>query len=329
MQNITEKIILQQYSNIKLLGLLDNKDKYFLNEFYTNKVNTMSRMLMKILYFYNDSLFSKDLQLSIFEKNLYLPKVIEIFEECLSDDLKNKVIPIFDNIEISEKNSIGLSFYDKLSSISINSLYESNIVFQDDWLTFLLLNDCIDNDSIRVEFSEIINNRYFKLLFNDLNFSKDDFSNKSKNELVYKTMITNLEKTLYLKDSSIFKDIPAKELIYVANCLSEVSLIKNALIFKDGDIGDSMYFIIKGEIKISKGDIELVIFKKGDYFGEMSLLDGEVRSADATSLNDSILLKLDAKDFEKIMYSNDRIMKGIVGMLSQRLRDANNLLNKN
>ena len=107
------------------------------------------------------------------------------------------------------------------------------------------------------------------------------------------------------------------------------SLVKNALVFKDGDIGDSMYFIIKGEIKISKGDIELVIFKKGDYFGEMSLLDGEVRSADATSLNDSILLKLDAKDFEKIMYSNDQIMKGIVGMLSQRLRDANNLLNKN
>jgi CRP-like cAMP-binding protein len=142
-------------------------------------------------------------------------------------------------------------------------------------------------------------------------------------------MITNLEKTLYLKDSSLFKDIPAKELIYVANCLNEVSLIKNTLVFKDGDIGDSMYFIIKGEIKISKGDIELVIFKKGDYFGEMSLLDGEVRSADATSLNDSILLKLDARDFEKIMYSNDQIMKGIVGMLSQRLRDANNLLNKN
>ncbi len=329
MQNITEKIILQQYSNIKLLGLLDNKDKYFLNEFYTNKVNTTSRILMKILYFYNDSLFSKNLQLSIFEKKMYLSKVIEIFEECLSDDLKNKVIPILDNLEISEKNSIGLSFYNKLSSITMTTLYESNTIYQDHWFTFLLLIDNLDNDRIKFEFSKIINNRYFKLLFNDLNFNKNDFLNKSKNEILYKIMITNLEKTLYLKDSSLFKDIPAKELIYVANCLNEVSLIKNTLVFKDGDIGDSMYFIIKGEIKISKGDIELVIFKKGDYFGEMSLLDGEVRSADATSLNDSILLKLDAKDFEKIMYSNDQIMKGIVGMLSQRLRDANNLLNKN
>jgi len=329
MQNITEKIILQQYSNIKLLGLLDNKDKYFLNEFYTNKVNTISRILMKIIYFYNDSLFSKNLQLSIFEKKMYLSKAIEIFEECLSDDLKNKVIPILDNLEISEKNSIGLSFYNKLSSITMTTLYESNTIYQDHWFTFLLLIDNLDNDRIKFEFSKIINNRYFKLLFNDLNFNKNDFLNKSKNEILYKIMITNLEKTLYLKDSSLFKDIPAKELIYVANCLNEVSLIKNTLVFKDGDIGDSMYFIIKGEIKISKGDIELVIFKKGDYFGEMSLLDGEVRSADATSLNDSILLKLDAKDFEKIMYSNDKIMKGIVGMLSQRLRDANNLLNKN
>ena len=88
-----------------------------------------------------------------------------------------------------------------------------------------------------------------------------------------------------------------------------------------------MYFIIKGNIKILKGDLELVTLKKGDYFGEMALLDGEARSADAVSVNDSILLKLDASDFDKIMYSNDKIVKGILSMLSQRLRKANNLLN--
>ena len=60
----------------------------------------------------------------------------------------------------------------------------------------------------------------------------------------------------------------------------------------------------------------------------MALLDGEARSADAVSVNDSILLKLDASDFDKIMYSNDKIVKGILSMLSQRLRKANNLLNK-
>ena len=141
-------------------------------------------------------------------------------------------------------------------------------------------------------------------------------------------MITNLEKTLYLKDSSIFDGIPAKELIHIANNLKEVSLLSEEKIFNDGDIGDSMYFIVKGDIKILKGNLELVTLKKGDYFGEMALLDGESRSADAVTSTDSILLRLDANDFDKIMYSNDKIVKGILSMLSQRLRKANELLNK-
>ena len=124
------------------------------------------------------------------------------------------------------------------------------------------------------------------------------------------------------------EDIPAKELIYIANCLKEVNLSGDNLIFKDGDVGDSMYFIVKGEVKILKGNTELIALKKGDYFGEMALLDGESRSADAKTVGDSILLKLNANDFEKIMYSNDKIVKGILGMLSQRLRRSNELLNQ-
>ena len=89
-----------------------------------------------------------------------------------------------------------------------------------------------------------------------------------------------------------------------------------------------MYFIVKGEVEILKGDIELVVLGKGDYFGEMALLDGESRSADAIAKGDCILLQLNAVDFEKIMYSNDKIVKGILGMLSQRLRNANELLNQ-
>ena len=123
-------------------------------------------------------------------------------------------------------------------------------------------------------------------------------------------------------------DSVTKELIYIANCLEEVPLSQDTMIFKDGDVGDSMYFIVKGDVKILKGDVELVTLKKGDYFGEMALLDGEARSADAKTASDSILLKLNSDDFEKIMYSNDKIVKGILGMLSQRLRNANELLNQ-
>ena len=327
---LIEKLIYSQFYDINLLNQLsESKDSNkLIKEFYNNKIEDNSRILMKIMYFFNDSLFSKNLQLIIFEKNIYKSKVIEIFEESLNVDFKSKIIPIIDNISLLEKNNAGLKLYDKLNTITIDSIYSKNNINQDPWYYFIVMADLYSDKNNDIDFNQLINNRYFKLLFNNLNFNEKDIFNKSNNESIFKAMITNLEKTLYLKDSSIFDGIPAKELIHIANNLKEVSLLSEEKIFNDGDVGDSMYFIVKGDIKILKGELELVTLKKGDYFGEMALLDGESRSADAIAFTDSILLRLDANDFDKIMYSNDKIVKGILSMLSQRLRKANELLNK-
>ena len=327
---LIEKLIYSQFYDINLLNQLSElKDSNkLIKEFYNNKIEDNSRILMKIMYFFNDSLFSKNLQLVIFEKNIYKSKVIEIFEESLSVDFKSKIIPIIDNISLLEKNNAGIKLYNRLSTVNLDSIYSKNNINQDPWYYFIVMADLYSDKNNDMDFSQLINNRYFKLLFNNLNFNEKDIFNKSNNESIFNTMITNLEKTLYLKDSSIFDGIPAKELIHIANNLKEVSLLSEERIFNDGDVGDSMYFIVKGDIKILKGDLELVTLKKGDYFGEMALLDGESRSADAIASTDSILLRLDANDFDKIMYSNDKIVKGILSMLSQRLRKANELLNK-
>ena len=328
--DLIEKLIYSQFYDINLLYQLSEskESNRLIKEFYDNKVKDNSRILMKIMYFFNESLFSKNLQLTIFEKNIYKSKVIEIFEESLNVDFKNKIIPIIDDITLLEKNNTGLKLYNQLNTVTLDSIYSKSNINQDPWYYFIVLADLSSEKSNDVDFNQLINNRYFKLLFNNLNFNEKDIFNKSNNESIFKAMITNLEKTLYLKDSSIFDGIPAKELIHIANNLKEVSLLSEEKIFNDGDIGDSMYFIVKGDIKILKGNLELVTLKKGDYFGEMALLDGESRSADAVTSTDSILLRLDANDFDKIMYSNDKIVKGILSMLSQRLRKANELLNK-
>ena len=328
--DLIEKLIYSQFYDINLLYKLSEskESNRLIKEFYDNKVEDNSRILMKIMYFFNESLFSKNLQLTIFEKNIYKSKVIEIFEESLNIDFKNKIIPIIDDVSLLEKNNAGLKLYDELNTITLDNIYSKSNINQDPWYYFIVLADLSSDKSNDIDFNQLINNRYFKLLFNNLNFNEKDIFDKSNKDSIFKAMITNLEKTLYLKDSSIFDGIPAKELIHIANNLKEVNLPSEEKIFNDGDIGDSMYFIVKGDIKILKGDLELVTLKKGDYFGEMALLDGESRSADAVTASDSILLRLDANDFEKIMYSNDKIVKGILSMLSQRLRKANELLNK-
>ncbi len=324
--SILNKVIYNQYYDVVLLShIQSDNNKPLFEEYYINKIDDNKRLLMKIINFSNNDIFKKNFQLSMFEKKIYKSKIIEIFEEYLSEPLKNKVIPILDDIPQSEKNSFGIKFYNNLSNLSIDSLYDTDNIDLDDWYLFVLFSytkkNLFTND-------RILNNRYFKLLINSLNFDENqifDLNNETINDL----MITNLEKTLYLKDSNIFKDIPAKELIHIASCLKEVNLSDSQNVFKDGDVGDSMYFIVKGEVQILKGDTELVVLRKSDYFGEMALLDGESRSADAVAKGDCILFELNSNDFDRIMYSNDKIVKGILGMLSQRLRHANELLNQN
>ena len=120
-----------------------------------------------------------------------------------------------------------------------------------------------------------------------------------------------------------------KELIFISQELEEIQYSDNTVIFKDGEVGDSMYFIFNGEIRISKGDNELVCLKRGDYFGEMALLDGEPRSADATTITNSVLLKLNSNKFKNVLYSNQHVVKGVLSMLCDRLRNANNIINNN
>ena len=328
--NLIEKLFYIQYHDINLLYQLKKtkESNKLITEFYNNKIEDISRILMKLIYFFDESLFSKNLQLSIFEKKIYRSKVIEVFEESLNIDMKNKIIPLIDSIKLREKNNIGLKHYENLGNINLDNNFLEKKMHQDPWYDFIILTKLYLEDNKIIYSSQLLNNRYFKLIFNNLNFKEEDILNEFNEKSVINNMISNLEKTLYLKDSNIFEGIPAKELIYIANVLKEVNLSDEKIIFNDGDIGDSMYFIVKGNIKILKGDIELVTLKKSDYFGEMALLDGESRSADAVTCSDSILLRLDANDFDKIMYSNDKIVKGILSMLSNRLRKANELLNR-
>jgi hypothetical protein len=232
-------------------------------------------------------------------------------------------------LTLKEKNNQVLKYYKLFKDINIKYLLSHNMTGNDEWYDFIILPDLIRTDISLLLYNSLQNNIYFKLVFNHLDLNEDNFFKKQNIKVILDIMITILEKTLYLKDSSIFKDVPANELIYVAQSLVEINLSKGSSIFKDGDIGDSMYFIFNGEVQISKGGTTLVKLKKADYFGEMALLDGESRSADAMAIADTILLKLDARNFKKILYSNDKIIKGILSMLSARLRKANELLNKN
>lgn len=129
-----------------------------------------------------------------------------------------------------------------------------------------------------------------------------------------------IEKVLVLRSSEIFNNIPEQELVDLATILEEVFIEAGEKIFAKGDEGTCMYFIVRGKIRIHDGDHTLAILQDGEIVGELSLMDAESRSANATSTEECIVLKLDQEPFFDIIMTNTDILKGILKTLCKRLR---------
>lgn len=123
-----------------------------------------------------------------------------------------------------------------------------------------------------------------------------------------------------LKKTDIFRHTPDKYLTDVAQILKEVSLKKGEQLFAKGDVGDCMYIIEKGSIRIHDGDYTFAILDKNEVFGELSLMDAEKRSASATCDHDCVLLKLEQDPFYDVLSKDQEILKGILQMLCRRIR---------
>lgn len=132
-----------------------------------------------------------------------------------------------------------------------------------------------------------------------------------------------IEKVLILKSSDIFQNTAETELVELAGILEEVYLEPNTTLFSKGDVGNCMYFIFNGTIKIHDGEHTLAVLGENEIVGELSVLDSETRSASATTLEETLLLKLEQEPFYEILMNNPDILKGILKTLCKRLRVIN------
>lgn len=132
-----------------------------------------------------------------------------------------------------------------------------------------------------------------------------------------------IEKVLVLKSLNLFKDTPENVLADLAPLMKEIQYEQGIEIFKEGEIGDSMYIIQQGNIKIHKGNTTLAILKEKEVFGELSLLDADTRSATATADTDCTLYKIDQEPFYELMDERPEVAKGFIKILCQRLRTMN------
>ena len=136
-------------------------------------------------------------------------------------------------------------------------------------------------------------------------------------------MLLTVEKVIILKSVAIFSETPESVLANLAQVLEEVNVGAGELILKQGDLGNSLFIIIEGEVRVHAGDQTLTVLSDRDVFGEMALLDPEPRSASITALKDSRLLKLEQDAFKELLDEQMEISLGIMRVLTRRLRSMN------
>jgi CRP-like cAMP-binding protein len=134
-----------------------------------------------------------------------------------------------------------------------------------------------------------------------------------------------------LKKIPLFSSLSDEILGNLADTVRQQKVRQGQVIFRKGDEGTALYILKSGTIKIVLpsrlgAEIIVTIFSDGDFFGEMSLLDGEPRSADAVALKPSELMVLSRKDFLSFLQSDVNAVNSILSVLTKRLRKTHDLL---
>jgi HEAT repeat protein len=130
-----------------------------------------------------------------------------------------------------------------------------------------------------------------------------------------------IEKVITLKAVEMFARTPEDVLADVAALAEEVRFKAGETIFKKGDAGESLYVIVKGEVKVHDGDLDLKHLKDKSVFGELAVLDPEPRSASITAVTDAHLLRLDREAFLELMAGNMEVVRGVLSVLCDRIRE--------
>jgi len=136
-----------------------------------------------------------------------------------------------------------------------------------------------------------------------------------------------MDKREVLRSIPLFRSLGDKDLDEIAELLIERRFRARATIFEEGSVGEYMYVIREGEVKVSKMSDDgrekvLELLGPGLFFGEMALLDQEPRSASIKAITDCILLALSRNDFIGLLRRNPEISLVLLRELTRRLRET-------
>jgi CRP-like cAMP-binding protein len=134
-----------------------------------------------------------------------------------------------------------------------------------------------------------------------------------------------------LRRQTLFEGLPYEALNRLSARLRTVRLSERQYLFRKGDDGDTLFVVAEGLIRIgivaSDGrQVSYGLIQPGHLFGEIALLDGGPRTADASAMADSVLLALSRTDIQNLLMQHPAYALRLIGVMCQRMRNADQLI---
>ncbi len=129
----------------------------------------------------------------------------------------------------------------------------------------------------------------------------------------------------FLKYIPLFSELSDDDLREIVKLAVRQVYKKDNMILIEEEIGSTMFIILDGRVKISRisddgREVILSILSEGDFFGEMSILDGQNRSANVVTLDDSRIMVIRREDLLQMLHDYPQIAINLLKELAQRLR---------
>ncbi len=136
-----------------------------------------------------------------------------------------------------------------------------------------------------------------------------------------------------IRSVPLFASLDDEAAIRLRSLLRVLEITSGTELFRSGDQGDAMYLIERGRVRISVKDkdqqeITLAELARGDFFGEMSIIDGKTRSADATVVEDARFAVLSRDNFMAFIEGNPIVTLEMLSAAFARLRRTDELLQR-
>jgi CRP-like cAMP-binding protein len=134
--------------------------------------------------------------------------------------------------------------------------------------------------------------------------------------------LSRQEKLAWLAQVPLFRSCPPEIVARIADATGDLSFEAGQVIVQQGQVGNGLYIVVSGDVRIVAGSDELARLGPGEFFGELSVIDQQPRSASALADGPTVCLALASWDLIALLEQDAVLAMNLLRELAGRLRQA-------